>query len=114
MFDIDLSIAARFCGLPIHCDADVKSAHWYRVKRPYTMSGRWKWWAWVECYRSMFRPEIFAQVFEPAARNIAFKLKDPMLAWLLETPRFIPIQAEFETRKKVDDKEVLNWLGIKY
>lgn len=112
MFDIDLSVASYFCGLGLYCDNDVEAGHWYRRKRPYAPSGRWRNWAYVECFRSMFRPDIFKRVFEPHARFIQKKLKDPVLLWLINSPRFLAIQAEFETRKKRTDEEVLKWMRI--
>ena len=112
LFDIDLSIAARFTGVPVNCNADVIAGHLYRGPRPYAMSGRWRWWGYVECFRSMFRPEIWERHFAPSARAVCRKLRDPMLEWLINTPRLLTLQADFEKRKVTTDEAVLQWMGI--
>jgi hypothetical protein len=112
-FDLDLSINARFLNIPVHCNTQVSAGHLYRGPRPYTMSGRWRWWGFVECLRQRFRPDIWRKHFLPSAQLIQKKLQDPMIDYLIHTPRLDILQAAYEPKKKRTDEEVLAWMCIK-
>jgi len=110
--DHDLAIRAYFLGIPSHVNTMVWARHWYRVLRPYPMAGQWTWWGYIESLRMMFRPETWRRVFEPAARKAARLNRDPMMEYLMRTPRFDAIQAAFEQCKQRTDEQTLEWMGI--
>ena len=111
--DHDLAIRARFCGIPSHVNTTVRSFHWYRILRPYPQGRSRMWWGYVECLRAMFRPDVWESVFLPAAQKAARAHADPMMQYLIHTPRLAAMQADFETHKKRTDEQVLAWMGIK-
>ena len=111
-FDHDTSIRLYFTGRQNLVDISVKAPHYYRVQRPYSSSCIWRWWGYVECLRSLFRPDVWRRVFQPAALVMARESRDPMLIYLLHDPRFDAIQGAFEARKTRSDEEVLAWMGI--
>ena len=60
----------------------------------------------------MFRPRIWRQYLAPAAVDMAERTNDPMLWYLLHTPKFEENQAAYEPKKVRTDEEVLKWMGF--
>ncbi len=110
--DHDLAVNAFFKRIPVCVNTSVEAGHLYRVDRPYAMSGHWYWFGYVECLRSMFRPDVWQTAFLPAVEVLNKRMKDPMIDYLLRAPRFDAVQRGYQTLKRRTDEEALKWMGV--
>ena len=111
-FERDLSVNCAFLGVPQFVNTRVRSWHYYRKQRPYFMAGRWLWWGYIECWRQRFRQKVWRKWLMPAAEDMAKRLDDPMMYYLLRTPKLDVLQAAYEAKKKRSDEQVLRWMGF--
>ena len=111
-FERDLCINCYFQKLPVLVNPRVQSWHWYRKDRPYEMTNIWRWYGYVQCLRSMFRPDVWESTFLPKVEGAQKRLNDPVLGFLLRDPHIDVLQAAFERKKKRTDEEVLEWMGM--
>ncbi len=112
-FDRDLAVNCRFLDIPMLVHTGVTVAHWYRKKRPYPQSGIGFWRGLIESFRTMFRPEIFDEVFRPHCEKAARATHDSTMTWLLNDLRFLDLQSVYESCKQRSDDEVLRWMGLR-
>ena len=111
-FERDLGINTYFRGIPQLVNTQVQSWHWYRRNRPYPMTGRYRWWGFVQCLRSRFRPDIWQRVFLPAAQKAVTHSKDAFMLYLMRAPWLAALQREYEPLKVRTDEDVLEWMGV--
>ena len=111
-FERDLSINAYFKGIPVNVNTQVQSWHWYRRNRPYHQTGQYRWWGYIQCLRSMFRPDIWERYFLPAAQKAVTSNKDVLMLYLMYDPHLAAIQRDYEPHKVRTDEEVLEWMGV--
>lgn len=110
--DIDIGVNCKFLGIPYLIHSGVASAHLYRKKRPYPMTGVWWFYGYIECFRSMFRPDTWTRVFRPGLAAAWKDIDTPLLEYLLRDPHLEDRQQTYETRKVCTDEQVLEWMGL--
>ncbi|MBE3118833.1 MAG: glycosyltransferase [Candidatus Atribacteria bacterium] len=112
-----LCIKARFLGIPVYCVTEANFKHFFRVNRPYPMSGEYYWYNYVYCNRIIWREDIFWSVFWPVVTRTNNYMQHVNQATRLEElckhPEAIRRNSEFGMAKKRSDEEVLAWLDIK-
>lgn len=113
-FERGLAVQARFKGVPSFVHTGVSVRHLYRTKKTgpaaaYKRSGEHVWYSYIECFRTMFRPEIWERVFRPALEGVRF---DAHMHYLLNAEAIEARRIAFEGAKAVKDEDVVRWMGL--
>ena len=113
-FERGLAVQAKFRGVPLLVHTGVSVRHLYRTKKTGPKAGYkrgWAdvWYSYIECFRSMFRPDIWERVFRSALDDVR---QDATMRYLLSAHKLAARQVAFEPTKLVSDEEVVRWMGL--